>query len=129
MLVTYLLGVAGAGWSIRLQVTEVATRLMPSTWNGGGSTPISTTGPASTFFETNTRPVEVAAHAVDVSSFVRSTAATAPPARSPQAASVSLTLPSSAQSPHCALKLPVHSLQTVCASAIVLVPRPAVFVR
>src|SRR5215207_2162120 len=124
MLVTYLLGVAGDGRSIRLQVTEVATRLIPIS----GSGPISTTGSASTFFETKTRPVDVAAQAVDVSSFVRSTAARLPPARSPQAASVNRTLPSSAQSPHCALKLPVHSLQTSCAWAIVLVPRPAVFV-
>src|SRR5262245_17757805 len=86
-------------------------------------------GSASTFFEMNTRPVVVAAHAEEESATVRSTAATFPPARLPKAAFVSLVGPSSAQSPQTAVNVPVHSLQIACASAIVLDPRPAVFVR
>ena len=57
-------------------------------------------GSASTFFEMKTRPVVVAAHALDVSAVVRSIAAMLPPARLPQAAFVSRVGPSSAQSPH-----------------------------
>src|SRR6478735_748207 len=86
-------------------------------------------GSASTFVEMNTRPVVVAAQALDVSSVVRSIAAMLPPARLPKAAFVSLVGPSCAQSPHSAVNVPVHSLQIACASAIVLEPRPAVLVR
>ena len=64
-----------------------------------------------------------------MSAVVRSTAATFPPARRPQAALVNRVGPSSAQSPQGSVNVPVHSLQMACASAIVLVPRPAVFVR
>src|SRR4029453_11195778 len=98
-------------------------------------------GSTATFFEMNTRPLFVAAHAVFVSPVERSTAVTAPwaaggggGARSPQAASVKGTVPRCAQSPQVAkfpggLPVPVHSLQIACASAYVRVPRPAVFVR
>src|SRR6266508_4571096 len=54
-------------------------------------------GSASAFAEMKTRPVVVAAHNVDVFDGARSTAATAPPARSPHAASVSRVGPSSTQ--------------------------------
>ena len=73
-------GVVAVSSSIRVHVTALA-------------------GSALTFFDTNTRPREVADHEVDVSAFVRSTDETSPPARSPQAASVSRVGPSSAQSP------------------------------
>src|SRR5947207_838933 len=86
-------------------------------------------GSASTFFEMKTRPLVVAAHDVEVSPAVRSIAAMLPPERSPQVALVSRTAPSSAQSPQVTAKSPVHVLQCSCASAIVSVPRPAVFVR
>src|SRR5262245_4130943 len=85
-------------------------------------------GSAAALFEMNTRPVVVAAHAEELSAVVRSTAAMFPPARVPQAAFVNLVGPSSAQSPHWAENVPVHSLQIACASATVLAPRPAVFV-
>src|SRR5829696_951548 len=87
-----------ASSSTRVQLTLVATRA-PATI---------ATGSASTFFDTNTRPVVVAAHAVDVSALVRSTAAIAPPARSPQATFVSVVGPSRAQSPHATV--PVQKL-------------------
>ena len=45
-------------------------------------------GSASAFYVMNTRPFVVAAHGVDVSVVARSTAAIAPPARSPQPAAV-----------------------------------------
>src|SRR5262245_27574396 len=102
-------GVAAESSSIRVQVTALA-------------------GSASTFFEMKTRPVVVAAHALDESAVVRSMAATFPPARLPQAALVKRGAPSSAQSPHVSANVPVHSLQIACASATVLLPRPAVFV-
>ena len=86
-------------------------------------------GSAPTFFVMKTRPVDVPAQADDESALVRSTAATLPPARSPQKAAVSRLGPSSAQSPHWTAKSPVHELQCCCASAIVIVPRPWVFVR
>ena len=87
------------------------------------------------FFEMNTRPVVVAAHAVDVSAVVRSTAETAHgiggvgQARSPQKAAVSRFGPVSAQSPQTTEKSPNHVLQCCCASASVIVPSPWVFVR
>src|SRR5437868_5896718 len=68
-------------------------------------------------------------HAVEVSALVRSIAATALPARVPHAASVNGVGPRRAQSPQVAARVPNHSLQTACASAYVLVPRPAVLVR
>src|SRR6266511_528187 len=87
-------------------------------------------GSASTFFEMKTRPTVVAAQALDVSAGVRSMEAVAPPARSPQAASLSGVAPSRSQSPHVLNgPVPVHSLQIVFAWATVRVPRPAVFVR
>src|SRR6266545_1547181 len=91
-------------------------------------------GSASTFFEMKTRPTVVAAQALDVSAGVRSMEAVAPPARSPKAASSSGVGPSRSQSPHVeklpgGIPVPVHSLQIVSASAMVRVPRPAVFVR
>src|SRR6185295_9767750 len=110
MLLTKRLGSLAASESSRVHVTADA-------------------GSASTFFEMKTRPVVVAAHAVEPSPEVRSIAAMLPPARSPQAALVSRDVPSSAQSPHVSAKVPVHSLQIACASTIVLDPRPAVFVR
>src|SRR5262245_5413937 len=84
-----------------------------------------------------TRPLVVAAQAVDVSLFARSIAATAIGApggggspRSPHDASVSGVGPSRAQSPHePAGPVPVHSLQTAFACSSVREPRPAVFVR
>ena len=87
-------------------------------------------GSASTSFVMKTRPVVVAAHSVDVSAVVRAIAAIAGPARSPQKASVSGFGPSRSQSPQVPNgPVPVHSLQTALASATVLEPRPAVFVR
>jgi hypothetical protein len=74
--------------------------------------------------EMNNRPVLVAAQAVELSVVLRSIADTAGPARSPMAASVSGTGPAGAQSPHCAVKVPVHSLQMALASASVRLPRP-----
>src|SRR5512132_259081 len=111
MLLTNRFGVAAESSSSRVQVTALA-------------------GSASTFFEMKTRPVVVAAHAVDVSAAVRSIAAVAPPARVPHAAFVSGVGPRRAQSPQ-ALPgpVPVHSLQTACAWSYVLLPSPAVFVR
>src|SRR6266545_571298 len=84
---------------------------------------------ASTLREMNTRPVVVAAHAVDVSAEVRSTAATAPPDRTPQNEPVSGLPPACCQSPHTPLKVPVHVLQTLFASASVRLPSPNVLVR
>ena len=81
------------------------------------------------FFEMNTRPVVVAAHDVDVSATVRSTADVAPPERSPQKADVSRFGPVSAQSPHWTLKSPNHVLQCSWASARLIDPSPCVFVR
>jgi len=92
MLLTKRFGSIVVSSSSRVHVTEAA-------------------GSASTFFEMNTRPVVVAAQAEDASATVRSIAATAPPARSPQAALVSRTAPSSAQSPHTTVKSPVQVLQ------------------
>ena len=57
-------------------------------------------GSAPTFFETKSRPVVVAAHAVTVSAGVRSIALTAPPERSPRSLVVSDELPARTQSPH-----------------------------
>src|SRR5918993_2624888 len=116
--------------SMRVQVTLVATRCVYGSFGGirGCRT---TVGSAFTFFVMKTRPVLVAAHALDVSAVVRSIAATLPPARLPQAAAVKRTGPSSAQSPHVmsGRKSPVHVLQCFWASAIVIVPRPCVLVR
>src|SRR5687768_1410690 len=86
-------------------------------------------GSAFALLETNTRPVVVAAHRVELFARVRSTAATAPPARSPHSGAVRRTVPSSAQSPQTASKVPVHSLQIRLASSSVRSPRPNVFVR
>ena len=77
----------------------------------------------------NTRPFVVAAQSVDVSVVARSTAAIAPPARSPQPAAVKAVGPSSTQSPHGTAKSPVSSLQCCLSSASVIVPMPCVFVR
>ena len=84
---------------------------------------------ASTFLEMKTRPVDVAAHAVEVSAVVRSTAATAGPARSPQKASVSGLGPSSAQSPQLSGICASQALQSSIACSIVRLPRPKVLVR
>ena len=97
MLLTNRFGVTASS-SSRVQVTAAA-------------------GSASTFFVTKTRPVVVAAQPVDVSAFVRSIATTAGPARLPQAALVSGTAPSGAQSPQAA-ESPVDLLQTACASRV-----------
>src|SRR6266480_7355271 len=110
MLLTNRFGAAAESSSRRVQETALA-------------------GSWSTFVEMKTRPLVVAAHAVEVSAFVRSIAATAPPERVPHAASVNGVGPRRAQSPQTAARVPNHSLQTACASAYVLVPRPAVFVR
>ncbi len=124
MLLTKRFGVVGR--SIRFQTTFLATRRV---FVDGGVAGNSSTPGASTFFVTNTRPVVVAAHAVPVSAAVRSIWATFPPARSPQAASIRRTWPSSAQSPHWTPPIPVHSLHRMFASATVFVPSPAVCVR
>src|SRR6266511_1402602 len=86
-------------------------------------------GSASTFLVAKTRPVCVAAQAVVESVFVRSIATTDPPARSPRAALFNDGSAICTQSPQTTLKSPVHVLQCCCASAIVMVPRPWVFVR
>src|SRR5262245_65417702 len=80
MLVTNRLGVTASS-SSRVHVTELA-------------------GSASAFFEMKTRPVVVAAQAVEVSPVVRSIAAAAGPARSPQNAEVNGFAPSFSQSAH-----------------------------
>src|ERR671914_459861 len=84
---------------------------------------------ASTFLLMKTRPVVVAAHAVDVSAVVRSTAATAGPARSPQKASVNRLGPSSAQSPQSSGTVASHALHSVLACSIDRLPKPKVLVR
>src|SRR5918997_3415593 len=84
---------------------------------------------ASTLPVTNRRPVVVAAHAELVLAFVRSIAATAPPARVPQDAAVRRSGPSSTQSPHTSSKVPKKELQMRLASSKVRLPRPAVLVR
>src|SRR6266487_5731786 len=97
MLLTNRFGVAAESSSRRVHETALA-------------------GSWSTFFEMKTRPLVVAAHTVEVSAFVRSIAATAPPDRVPHAASVNGVGPRRAQSPHVAKgPVPVHSLQTAFA--------------
>src|SRR5262245_53586414 len=86
-------------------------------------------GSASALDEMNTRPVVVAAQAVDVFAAGRSTWTTPPPARLPQKAEVSWFAPSTSQSPQVTEKSPVHSLQCWFASASVIDPSPNVFVR
>src|SRR5712691_10911207 len=73
--------------------------------------------------------VAVAAQSVDVSDGARSTAATSPPARLPNADEVNAGPPSGCQSPHCTVKSPVHSLQCCRNSDRLIEPIPAVFVR
>jgi hypothetical protein len=108
--VTYLAGLFVASESSRTNATELA-------------------GSASAFDVMNTRPFVVAAHSVDVSVVARSTAAIAPPARSPQPAAVRAGEPSATQSPHGTVKSPVSSLQCCRNSASVIDPMPCVFVR
>src|SRR4029453_4487897 len=103
-------GVAAESSSIRVQPTAPA-------------------GSGWTFFEMKTRRVVVAPQALDESAIVRSMDAMFPPARLPQAAFVNRGAPSSAQSPQVSANVPVPSLQISCASATVLLPSPAVFVR
>ena len=86
-------------------------------------------GSASTLDVMNTRPVVVAAQALDVLNVVRSIAATAPPARSPQNGSTSRLGPSSAQSPQLTSDVRVQVLQTSLASATLRSPSPKVLVR
>src|SRR5918994_6039534 len=130
MLDTNRFGSIAVSSSSRVHETLVATRCVYGSF-GGIRGLRSTVGSAFTFFVMKTRPVLVAAHAVNVSAVVLSTAATLPPARSPQAEAVKRTGPSSAQSPHVMLgwKSPVHVLQCSWASAMVIEPRPCVFVR
>src|SRR5262245_3902385 len=109
MLLTKRFGVVASS-SSRVQLTELA-------------------GSASALDEMNTRPVVVAAQAVDVLAAVRSTCPTPPPARLPQKADVSRLGPSSSQSPQVTEKSPVHSLQCWFASASVIESSPNVFVR
>src|SRR5262245_34013891 len=102
-----------------------------------GSMRVKTTavsGSASPFLETKTRPVEVAAQIVDVSPTARSTAATVPPILSlpnPALLSAPAVLrngPSRTQSPHAAVKVPVHSLQVALNVSRSIEPMPEVLV-
>src|ERR671930_529731 len=74
-------------------------------------------GSRSTFVEMKTRPLLVAAHAVEVLAVVRSIAATAPPALEPHAPSVSGVGPRRSQSPQVSANVPNHSLQIAWACA------------
>src|SRR5512140_2088356 len=86
-------------------------------------------GSASTFFDTNTRAVLVAAHALDVSATVRAIHDIAPPERSPRAEDVSRGFAICSQSPQITVKSPYHSLQCVRKVARSIVPMPDVLVR
>src|ERR671932_816521 len=91
-------------------------------------------GSASAFFETKMRPVDVAAHSVDVSPVARSTATSEPPAfDAPYVVDVSrpadAALPSFTQSPQSPSGSgPVHVLQTCRNVARSRLPMPHVFV-
>src|SRR5918995_1627028 len=80
MLETNRFGSSMVSSSSRVHETLVATRCVYGSF-GGIRGCRSTTGSASTFFVMKTRPVLVAAHALDLSAVVLSTAATFPPSK------------------------------------------------